>query len=238
VHIGRRFDIIVVIRAELRKQDKGVDMPVSQSQRLRRAAEKASRRKVVVAEKRKAETASILGRGSRREAEIAASAPIHSCTMSAGLFEAGIGWVTLARTLPLGEVAASAFLVDAFCLGIKDAFFAVTTKEQFEDRMAAVSENDAMIDIEPSVALKLLRDAARYAGSFGLPPSDAFEAAGAIFGDIEMAEETFVFGKDGKPFFMSGPSDSPTRVRRILDALTKHAGPDGFEYMLGSGELI
>lgn len=153
--------------------------------------------------------------------------------MSEGLFSVGIGWVALARTLPLGEVAASFFLIDAYCLGIKDAFFAVTPKVKFESQMASLGHNDRLIDIEPSVARKLLHDAADFAGSYGLPPSEGFAEAEAIFGDIEMADQTFEFGKDGKPFFISGPNDSPTRIRRILDALEKYAGPDGVDFIAG-----
>jgi hypothetical protein len=52
-----------------------------------------------------------------------------------------------------------------------------------------------------------------------------------------MATETFSFGKDGKPFLMSGPNDSRTRIRRILDTLVKHAGPDGFDYIIRVDEL-
>jgi hypothetical protein len=207
----------------------GAIVPVSQSQRLRRAAEKAARRKVVLAEKRKAETASIVGRGGRREAEASANAPIHSCTVSRELFDVGMGWVTLSRTLPLGEVAASVFLVDALCLGVKDAFFTVGSKAKFEERMSSLNEMNPTIDIEPSAARKLLHDAVSFAGSFGLPPSDGFETAEALFGDVEMGDQTFVFGKNGKPFFVSGPNDSPSRIRRILDTIEKHAGPDVFE---------
>ncbi len=52
----------------------------------------------------------------------ASRAPVGTCVMSERLFDDGIGWVVLARTLPSGQVGASFFLVDAWCLGVKDAF--------------------------------------------------------------------------------------------------------------------
>jgi len=70
-------------------------MAASQSQRLRRMAEKASRRKAVVAEKRKADTVMMGGREARQIIE-AARSPIKTCVVADRLFADGIGWVALA----------------------------------------------------------------------------------------------------------------------------------------------
>jgi hypothetical protein len=194
-------------------------------------AEKVSRRKAVVAEKRKADTVMIGGREDRQIIE-AARSPIKTCVVSDGLFADGIGWVILARTLPSGLVGAGFFLVDIWCLGVKDAFFAINTLQKFADQMAASNEDQPLVDIDPSVARKLLHDAVAYAGSLGLASSDGFAKAEAIFGDIPLATETFAFGKDGKPFYASGPNDSPARIRQILDTLVKRMGDDGFDYVV------
>jgi hypothetical protein len=211
-------------------------MAVAQSQRLRREAQKESRRKAIVAEKRRAETATKGGRQARQIID-AARAPVKTCVVHEKLFATGIGWVVLARTLPSGLVGGSFFLVDVWCLGIKDAFFVVMTQQIFDEQMDGSSREQEFVDIDPSVARKLLHDAATYAGSFGLAPSEDFAEAQAIFGDIPLATETFAFGKDGKPFFVAGPNDSPTRIRRILDALVKRAGPDGFDYIVPMDEF-
>jgi hypothetical protein len=211
-------------------------MATSQSHRLRRAAQKASRRKAVVAENRKAGAAT-KGGAQARQVVVAARAPVKACIVSDGLFAEGIGQLILARTLPLGMVAASFFLIDVWCLGIKDAFFVVMTPQKFEDRMDELSRQQPFVDIDPPVARKLLHDAAVYAAGFGLAPSEDFAQAEGIFGDIPMAMETFPFGKNGKPFFISGPHDSPTRIRRTLDTLVKRAGPDGFNFMAGMADF-
>jgi hypothetical protein len=171
------------------------------------------------------------GREARQISEAACS-PIKACVVADRLFADGIGWVLLARTLPSGLVGVSFFLVDIWCLGVKDAFFALNTPQTFADRMAASNEDQPLVDIDPSVARKLLHDAVAYAGSFGLAPSEGFAEAEAIFGDIPLATETFPFGKDGKPFYVSGPNDSATRIRRILDTLVKRVGEGGFDYVV------
>ena len=206
-------------------------MATSQSHRLRRAAQKASRRKAVVAEKRKTETAT--KGGGQAQVAVATRAPVKACIVSDRLFAEGIGQLVLARTLPSGMVAASFFLLDVWCLGVKDAFFAVMTPQKFGDRKDELSRQQPFTDIDPSIARKLLHDAAMYAAGLGLAPSEDFAQAEAIFGDIPIAMETFPFGKNGKPFFICGPHDSPTRIRRILDTLAKRAGPDGFDFIAG-----
>jgi hypothetical protein len=211
-------------------------MVTSRSHRLRRAARKASRRKAVVAENRKTEAAT-KGGGEARQVAVAARAPVKACIVSDGLFAEGIGQLVLARTLPSGMVAASFFLIDVWCLGVKGAFFVVMPPQKFGNRIDELSRQQPFIDIDPSVARKLLHDAAVYAASFGLAPSEDFAQVEAIFGDIPMAMETFPFGKNGKPFFISGPHDSPTRIRRILDTLAKRAGPDGFNFMAGMADF-
>ena len=74
-------------------------MAISPNQRLRRMAEKAARRKVVVAQKRKADTALAAGQEGRQVAE-AALAPVTACVMADGLFAKGMGSVIVARTMP------------------------------------------------------------------------------------------------------------------------------------------
>jgi hypothetical protein len=208
-------------------------MAQSQSQRLRRLAEKAARRKVVVAEKRKAE-APVTG---VRAIIDAATAPDFACLAAEGLFDIGIGWVVAVRHLPSGSVGVSIFLVDVWCLGIKDAFFRVTSRRELEEHMSRMSGEYPLRPIDPSVARKLLHDAASYAASLGLPPSENFANVELIFGDTPLAEETFSFGKDGKPFYVSGPNDTPARQRRIMDTLAKHAGPKRFDFMVEADAL-
>jgi hypothetical protein len=56
-----------------------------------------------------------------------------------------------------------------------------------------------------------------------------------IFGDVDADDctETFTFGRDGKPWFVNGPNDTPARVRAIKRILEQTAGPGGFGYVIG-----
>ena len=183
-------------------------MAISQNQRLRRNAEKASRRKLVVAQKRKAEMTAMGEREARQLVE-AARGRIESCEIAEEIFSLGMGSLVLARTLPSGLIGASFFLVDVWSLGVKDALFKVMTREDFEDHMEMASLAQPLVDIDPPKARKFLHDAVAYAHSLGFAPARGFVEAEKIFGDIAMADDTFEFGRDGKPFFVSGPMDLP-----------------------------
>jgi hypothetical protein len=195
------------------------------AQRQRKLAAKVARRKAVVAENKKLEvaSASLVGR-----IRVASKGPIVRCVMPSTLFEIGIGNVIVARALPSGLLGCAYFLVDVFCLGIKDVFYAEVGENELRSRLIELSDAQMFVDVEPARARKLIRDAAAYAAGLGLPAAKDTPVIEAIFGEVDASActETFTFGKDGKPVFVSGPSDTPTRIRAIARALEKNRGTD------------
>jgi hypothetical protein len=85
----------------------------------------------------------------------------------------------------------------------------------------------------------LVEGAVRYALDLGLPSHADYRKAKLIFGDIsgETCPEQYTFGKDGKPFFFSGPYDSPARCEQILRTLRNHCGPEGYHFVTPAGPL-
>ena len=203
-------------------------MAQSQNQRLRRLAEKAARRKAVVAEKRKA-GAPMVGGNEKRQIMDAAKAPVFTCFATEALFDVGMGWVVAARDLPSGSMGASFFLVDAWYLGIKDAFFTVLSRSKFEEQLKIQGGEHPLAPMDPPVARKLLNDAAAYGASNGVDPNEDFADAELIFGDVPMADRTFTFGKDSKPLYMPGPNGTPTLMRQMMYRLAEELSPKDFD---------
>jgi hypothetical protein len=210
-------------------------MALDARKRQQKLAKKAAKRKAVLATKKYVgQDESFLAHvGQTRPA---ADAPIHECLMAERLFDLGLGSVIVSRRLPNGFIGAAVFLVDVFCLGIKDAFYSRLSPAAYAQRLAHL-QYETFQPIEPACARKLVEEAEAYARDLGFPPHPDYQRARQIFGDLEATAcpEHFIFGKDGKPFFMSGPSDTPARCRRILDTLTQRCGPDGFHFMVGGG---
>jgi hypothetical protein len=190
-------------------------------------AKKAQRRKQIVAEKRRAEAldASLPARVLR-----AARAPIQYCFLTQDVFDIGMGSLVLARGATTHHLAFGSFLVDVFCLGIKDVMFQSAEGEVFEMYMDAANAGSPVVPVDPSYARKLLRELAAWSRSIGFAPHRDFVAVEHIFGDVsaDASEQAFRFGRDGKPFYIPGPTDTVPLIRRRIEQLQKQLGDDGF----------
>jgi hypothetical protein len=139
-------------------------------------ARKAQRRKQVVAQKRRAEIveASLPARVLR-----AAHAPIQHCFLTESVFDIGMGTLVLARGATLHHVAFSVFLIDTFCLGIKDVMFESVESEVFEMYMEVTDAGSPMVSVHPSYARKLLRNLAAWSQSIGFRAAPGLRSGGA-----------------------------------------------------------
>lgn len=196
----------------------------------RRRAAKAARRKAVVALKRK------LARGGQglslaQRVRLAAHYPIHACFSQEGLFERGNGIVTLARLRPAGDLIIAVFLVDAWCLGVKDVTFRELERSQFEFLADNIDETAPLVPVEAAYARKLLREAVADARSFGFPPHRDYAAVDAFFGDVsaDTCDAVFSLGHDGKPFYVAGPHKTAVEINKRTEQLHRQLGPDGFD---------
>ena len=165
----------------------------------------------------------------------AVKSPIHECLMTKEIFEFGIGHVIVARKMPAGLIGVSNFLLDVYCLGVKNAFYATLTQEQYEERIEYLEQNGDLESIHPSCARKLVEGGVQYARDLGLMPHKDYAKARKIFGDIdpEACPREFEYGRDGMPLYVNGPNDTQEKSRQIIDHLTKRLGPDEFHYIVG-----
>jgi hypothetical protein len=211
-------------------------MPVSPGQRLRKAAAKAVKRKAIVAEKLAKE---------RRELRISkprhvdlASSPIVACLLTAGVENVGEATLTVARKLSLGRFAVGVFLLDLWCLGVKDAFFRVDEAEDYEAFREDMEAGGLFEPIAPARARLLLREAVAYGAANGFPPLPEHVEMERLLGDVEPAGEPFAFGDNGRPHYVVGANDTRRQADFIVATLTEKFGPNGFDvtYPLEDGE--
>jgi hypothetical protein len=194
---------------------------------------KAQRRKQVVAQKRRAE---ILETSLPARVLRAAQAPIQHCLLTEDLFETGMGTLILARGTTPHHLTFASFLLDVFCVGIKDVMFDLRESDEFDMYVEVADAGAPLAFIDPGDARKLLRDLAVWSQSIGFPPHRDFAAVERIFGDVSVdaSEADFQFGSDGKPLYIPGPFDSPSLIRRRIEQLQKRLGDDGFEFEIAA----
>ena len=165
----------------------------------------------------------------------AADWPLHECLVAEAWRDTGaIVQILVSRRSPQGQVAAGVFLVDLGCLGVKNAFgrvFSTQGEYTAELRNDIVSRQE-MIPADLNLAAKIIREGVAYAQELGFRPNRDIRDAQLVLGDADpdACDEDIPLGRDGKPFFVSGPYDN---VDRILDKLTRKLGPNGFHYMIG-----
>jgi hypothetical protein len=170
------------------------------------------------------------------EFELVSRAPLYKCYVADEIFESdqGIGQVIVSR-LSGDQVAAGIFLIDAYCLGVKDAFAFFKPLADFEGQLlASMRQTVRLRRVEPAYAKKLVLDAIAYAHGNGFEPHPDYKLPSKVLRDIDetACATEFTFGKDGKPFFIGGPNDSPARCRQVIDTLHRRFGPDGYHYLV------
>jgi hypothetical protein len=157
---------------------------------------------------------------------------------SANLFESGCGYLVVSRFKADGRVESGFFLLDVFCLGVKDAGFHCfnSIADYQESLLDRLFPDEVRERITPAAARKLTEDAISYARGLGFSPGVDYKKASRVFGGITTADcdEEFRFGKDDKPLYIQGPSDSPARVARILRALEARCGEGGYHYIVAA----
>jgi len=208
-------------------------MTVDEKRRQKKLARKAAKRKKSLAAKRTLHGPGIFG---SREKQVAfvAGMPIHECLVPRGLFDLGLGSIVVSRKMPNDHIGFAIFLVDVFCLGVKNCLFAVVPRSEYQNRIEDLTQREALEPMQPACAVKLIEDAAAYAQDLGLSPHWEYATIKKIFGDINPAicPQEFKFGKDGKPLYISGPHETMADSKRIVDILNRKSGAGEFDYMV------
>jgi hypothetical protein len=152
--------------------------------------------------------------------------PIVQALVAAQLWKRGIGHVAIIRQESEGRFVSGVYLVDAFCLGVKDAFWRAGTREDVEDMIRTMEQVQRMRAISPACLAKIVKGAVEYAQSIGFPPHPDYRHASILLDgiDVSTCPTEFTFGRDGKPFYVQGPYESPAEVKAILQRVQDARG--------------
>ncbi len=135
------------------------------------------------------------------------------------------------------KLVVCSYLVDYWCLGVKDAL-----KPKKMDRL----EYEAMIklmshtfsedfaEITLAQAQSIVFGAVDYAAGLGFEPHPDFEQAKSNLGVRPDYLTPIEFGKDGKPYYINGPYDQPSRV---ISKLNQSVGIGNYDYLIGDGDF-
>ncbi len=148
--------------------------------------------------------------------------------------DAGVAVVTVARKAGFNRLEFCTYLVDIWCLEVKDVapprIMDPSTYKDFID-FAYQAFPDGTQDISLNLAQAIVLGGVEYASRLGFQPHRDFEQARSLLGEWNGQPE-LNFGRDGKPYYMSGPYDDPLKVLRTL---RETVGEGKFDYVIGPG---
>jgi hypothetical protein len=142
----------------------------------------------------------------------------------------GLVSVLVARRYKFDKVTVCGYLTDVYCLGVKNAL----GPESMDDLglkhfvQAFFDGYDAApIEAPIELARELVFGSIDYARGLGFEPHPDFEDTKAHLGPWT-GPSTITFGKDGKPFYISGPYDNPAPIIRKLE---NSVGEGNYDYI-------
>ncbi len=144
----------------------------------------------------------------------------------------GVASVVVVRRHRPQRVSVCGYLIDVYCLGVKNALGPQIMNERdlpaFLRRFFTPFDTVAEPLAAPlELARHLVCGAADYARRLGFEPAPDFEPAAGHLGPWEETS-AITFGRHGVPFYVSGPFDNPTRVIRTL---ASSVGDGNFQFI-------
>jgi hypothetical protein len=142
--------------------------------------------------------------------------------------KSGLVTVLVAHERGGSKVSACGYLIDVYCLGVKDVFgpHALDRRKLPEFVHQYFCSYDAPPVAAPAeLARHLVFGAVAYARDLGFEPAPGFEAAAGHLGHWE-GLSAIGFGRGGKPLFVQGPYDNAAGVMKTLERSTGHGNFD------------
>jgi hypothetical protein len=143
----------------------------------------------------------------------------------------GLACVLIARRERASRATVCGFLVDVYCLGVKHVTGPIRmgagSIEAYRRQFFSAFD-DPPVPVPVGLAQHVVHGAVAYARTLGFEPPEDFGPAAAYLG--APAEPTPIrFGRDGSPFYISGPYDDPHAVVMTLETT---AGPGNYDYIV------
>ncbi len=146
--------------------------------------------------------------------------------------EPGLAGVLVARDTG-STVVACGFLVDVFCLGLKNTNGPKTMDRRklpdFTRTFFSAWPSQSPVAAPLELARHIVFGAVDYARGLGFEPHPDFARGAALLGDWEKDSSDITFGRDGKPFYVNGPRDD---AYGTLAKLRQTAGDGKFDYLI------
>lgn len=163
------------------------------------------------------------------------SLKIGKCYLTEELFEIGEGYVVVTREFGNGKISMASYMVDMFCVGVKDAlYFLRLSPMEFENIMAKYSIGCHFYECTYAEAHSLVYGAVAFASEAGIEPAPDFNLAKYVLEEDtgKFPHTKYEYGRNGKHFLIA---KNDIEASRYLPQLRAKYGDDyHYEVLDGS----
>jgi len=163
--------------------------------------------------------------------------PIGTCYINANWRDSGLAVIFVCRRHINGHITHAAYMVDVFCLGLKESFWTFNQdpldfKDFMEKQQQANSQGVPLMKTDYVLVHNIIYGAIEYAGEFGFFPHKSFETSRFMLEEDDDHIEVIdlEFGYKGKPLYISSPG-RPNERNRVLAQLDKNPGKGNYEFI-------
>ncbi len=155
--------------------------------------------------------------------------PLHECLITEKWEEAGMASVLIARKHSNGNITLGFYLVDTYCLGVKDTFYQFNIPEmEYEQLKEKFLGNENFEACEYVLAHNVVYGAYEYAEDYGFSPHKDFTKVTQYMLEADDEKTDLIdieFGRDGNPCLFAEIGKEPVNAVKILE---RTAGPGNY----------
>ena len=162
------------------------------------------------------------------------SLPLGKCYISDTTLDVGgIFHIVVTRRHTGGRISMALFMVDMFCVGVKESFFRLRLEqEELDDMLDTTDWGFTFLECSYEEAHNRIYGAIAFAEEGGIEPDKSF-ALTQYFLEEDTDDIPFIdydYGSNGQHLLVC---DSQLEASRYLPALRRTLGEDGFKYVIG-----
>lgn len=153
--------------------------------------------------------------------------PLGKSYISTEWKDQGLITIVVTRNHVNGHFTCGIFLVDLYCVGVKETLFLFNEYERYRETLRVLNEEEGIEECSYTLAHNIIYGSIAYAEELGFKPAQEFDTTQYLLEEdddrIELMD--IEFGLSGKPAVFLTNEKHPDK---IIATLEKSVGPEGY----------
>lgn len=157
--------------------------------------------------------------------------PVFKCLISDGYEEKNHTLALIIRQQPGGKFTFTYFMLDRYCLGVKDCVCNCNADEETLQKLIdSMATHSSIVEVDQVSFHNIVYASLDYGAENGFKPHKDFSLAEKVLDPdlIDDGIDEVAVGENGQPLFISGPYDN---AEKILATLDRNVGKGNYKYI-------